>query len=84
MKNWSLISEKLTLGSHNERTGKQCRERYEIYKVDGITILIPTSINDNGPVEMMRCCLMRIAGMAASGRRSLSSCPAGMIDITQD
>ena len=30
MKNWTLISEKLSLGGTQERTGKQCRERYRL------------------------------------------------------
>jgi hypothetical protein len=37
MKNWTLVSEKLTLGSTNERTGKQCRERYHQTYADGTT-----------------------------------------------
>lgn len=37
MKNWTLVAEKLTLGSTNERTGKQCRERYSPAHADGTT-----------------------------------------------
>ena len=37
-KNWSLVSDKLSIGTTFERTGKQCRERYIILDVDGIII----------------------------------------------
>lgn len=84
MKNWTLVSEKLSLGTTTERTGKQCRERYLIPHADGITISTPISTTMLGLNAMTRCSSMRIECTAASGRRSLSFSKAGTSSPTQN
>ena len=70
-KNWSLVSDKLSIGTTFERTGKQCRERYIILDKDGITIWTLTSIMRIGPGRKMRNYSKHIGLWAASGNKFL-------------
>lgn len=84
MKNWTLVSEKLTLGSTNERTGKQCRERYHLTDADGTTTSIRPSTMMPGASVTTRYSSKPTVNWAASGRRSPSCSSAGTVLPTQD
>lgn len=83
-KKWPLVSEKLCLETRFERTGKQCRERYALKHVDGITTWTPRSTTAYGARRTSSGCSRRTRCTGTGGSAFPVCWKAGSCWWTQD